>query len=64
MLIGHKLVRRETTRVTFREARDAQHSLWEKGYVVKAFAMNDEAGDYYRIIYERDEPIYSKDEEN
>jgi len=56
-----KLVRRETRRDSFREAQTAKEYLREQGYIVRSFAMDDEAGNYWLIIFERDEPVVIND---
>jgi hypothetical protein len=52
-----RLNRRMTTRQTWQEAQLAKDKLWNDGWVVRAFAMNDEAGDFWLIIYEREEQV-------
>jgi rubrerythrin len=56
-----KLVRRWTTRGTWRDANECAEFLRGEGYMVRSLAIDDEAertGHHWLIIYERDEPVY------
>lgn len=50
-----RLARRMTTRQTYNEAQMASAKLMDLGYLVRTFAMTDPAGNFYLLLYERDE---------